>query len=181
MIYALIQIDQKQLERFKTIEQEFAIEKITVDNDQQYRNLSELLKKVKTREKEIQEVFREPKQLAYKNHREIVKVEKQYLDHLRQFEEKAKEAIGKYLVMKESQNTVLNPIDIPKVKGIVTYDVWKWEVEDIDKVPFEVGNTKLFRLDEKAIDMLVKSSDGTIKIPGIRIYKEKTVAVRTDD
>src|SRR5690606_38003764 len=127
-------------------------------------NLAELLKKVKGKEKEIKAVFKEPKSKAYKTHKEICKIENEYLQHLKQFEEKAKEAIGKYLVMKESQNTVLNPIDIPKVKGIVTYDVWKWEVEDIDKVPFEVGNTKLFRLDEKAIDMLVKSSDGTIKI-----------------
>lgn len=181
MKFEIVEINKKELRKFDDIEQEFAIEKIVVENDNQYRGLAELLKKVKSKEKEIKAVFKEPKQKAYKTHREICEEEKKYLDHLKKFEEKAKEAIGKYLVMKESQNTVLNPIDIPKVKGIVTYDVWKWEVEDIDKVPFEVGNTKLFRLDEKAIDMLVKSSDGTIKIPGIRIYKEKMVAVRTDD
>jgi len=181
MKFEIVEINKIELRKFDDIAQEFAIEKIVVENDNQYRGLAELLKKVKSKEKEIKAVFKEPKQKAYKTHREICKEEKKYLDHLKKFEEKAKEAIAEYLLTKEEANTVLNPVDIPKVKGIVVQDVFKWEIVDESKVPFIVGKTQIWKIDEKAIDDLVQSSCGTIKIPGIKIYKEKRVSVRTND
>lgn len=180
MKFEIVEINKIELRKFDDIAQEFAIEKIVVENDNQYRGLAELLKKVKSKEKEIKSVFKEPKQKAYKTHREICKEENKYLDHLKKFEEKAKEAIAEYLLAKEEANTVLNPVDIPKVKGIITTDVYKWEVEDISKIPQKFGNVNLWKLDEKAIDELVKSTNGTVQIPGIKIYKQKQVSVRSD-
>lgn len=180
MKFEIVQIDPQELERFENIKREFDITKITVEDDSQFRNLAELLKKVKGKEKEIKSVFKEPKARAYKNHRQITTMEKEYLDYIKRFEEKGKQAIGEYMLKKEEQNTALNPVDIPKVKGVSARDVYKWEVEDASKVPWEIGNLCLWQINEKVIDDLVKTSNGTIRIPGIKITKEKSVSVRNE-
>jgi hypothetical protein len=65
-------------------------------------------------------------------------------------------------------------IDDPKVTGISQRVVWKYDVEDLDKVPEEY-----WMLDHIKISRVVKASSGTIPIPGIRIYSEEITAVRT--
>lgn len=50
-------------------------------------------------------------------------------------------------------------------------ETWHWEIEDETEIPVE-----LWAIDEKKINALVKS--GERKIPGIRIYSEKSTVVR---
>src|SRR5690554_1670255 len=122
--YEIIKIDREKLKQLNT--SEFTIEDVEITNDNEYKNLCELLKKVKGKEKEIKEFFKEPKAKAYETHRNITRLEKEMLDKLSRFETLAKKRIGEYLLAKEQIRTVDNPIDIPKVKGISTSDIYKW-------------------------------------------------------
>ena len=77
----------------------------------------------------------------------------------------------------------LAPVDTPEVASkrvhtdmgsIGTLKTYKWELEDITKVPREylIPNAVL-------IGQMVRSSKGTISIPGIRVYSEDSIRVNT--
>ena len=176
--YEIIKIDREKLKQLNT--SEFTIEDIEISNDNEYKNLCELLKKVKGKEKEIKEFFKEPKAQAYKNHKEITTLEKEMLDKLSRFETLAKKRIGEYQLKLEETNTVDNPLTIPEVKGISSQDVYKWKVVDMEvlKLQWQIGDSPLFVVNEELINQLVKATNGTINIPGIEIYKEKSVRVK---
>ena len=175
MQYELIKIDPKELEKFKGLKNEFSIDGIEVDNDKEYSNLAELLKKVKGKSREVKLVFTEPKQKAYENHKEISSTEKEYLEHLSKFEKLAKKSIGDYQLRLEKQDSALNPIQPPKVKGISSSSKYKWELVDIDKVD---SKYLMVELNEKLIKAMVESTNGSIEIEGIRIYEEKQISVK---
>jgi hypothetical protein len=173
----LITLDKKDLEQFENLKREFDITKIEVEDDKQFQNLAEMLKKVKGKAKEIEDYFKEPKSRAYLNHRTISGMEKEYKEHLMQFETLGKKAIGDYVLAKEEQNTALNPIDIPKVKGVNARDKFIVQIVDFDKVPDEY---KILEIDVDKIRDIVNATNGTIQIPGITITKEKIVSVRAN-
>ena len=60
----------------------------------------------------------------------------------------------------------------PKIKGISSSEVWKYEVIDIDQIP----RTYLM-LDDTKVGQVVRATKGTLQIPGIRIYSERSVSV----
>jgi len=77
----------------------------------------------------------------------------------------------------------LAPVDTPEAASkrvhtdmgsIGTLKTYKWELEDITKVPREylIPNAVL-------IGQMVRSSKGTISIPGIRVYSEDSIRVNT--
>ena len=171
MQYELIKIDQKELKELNT--SEFTIENIEISNDAEYKNLCELLKKVKGKVKEIKEFFAEPKAKAYKNHKEISSLEKGMLEKLSNFETLAKKQIGNYQLKLEEQNTIENPLVPPKVKGISSQDVYKWRIVNEDLIP-----KQYLMVNEKLINQIIKQTNGSFEIPGIEIYKEKSVRVK---
>lgn len=175
-VYELIQIDEEKLKTIDT--SEFKIESVEIENNDQYEKLCELLKKVKGKSKEIENFFKEPKAKAYENHKSISKLEKEMLEKLSEFEKTAKKSISDYLIQLESNNTASNPVDRPKVKGVSASDTYKWEVVDRNQIPLTYGNIWLWTLDEKAIDTLVKVTNGKIELPGIKIIHEKQVSVK---
>jgi hypothetical protein len=171
MKFEIITIDEQKLQELNI--SEFVIEDVEITNDTEYQNLCELLKKVKGKEKEIKDFFAGPKAQAYKNHKEISSMEKERLEKLADFETLAKKRIGEYLLAKEQIRTVDNPIDIPKVKGISTSDVYKWRIVDEKQIPREY-----LIVNEKLINQMIKTTNGSFVIPGIEVYKEKQVSVK---
>lgn len=169
--YEIIKIDREKLKQLNT--SEFTIEDIEISNDNEYKNLCELLKKVKSKEKEIKEFFKEPKAAAYRNHKEISSMEKEHLERLSNFENLAKKRIGEYQLKLEETITVDNPLTIPEVKGISSQDVYKWEVIDESKIPREY-----LQVNEKLINQIIKQTNGSFEIPGIKITKEKSIRVK---
>jgi len=96
---------------------------------------------------------------------------------LRQREEQAKllaeaaseqtdHAKAQQLVMQAAKKTA------PAISGVSVREVWKWELEDASKVPSEY-----LTVDHSKVDAAVKS--GKRDIPGIRVYQDAQVAVRT--
>lgn len=176
MEYQIIKINEEELKKLDT--SEFVIEKIEIDNNDQYENLCNLLKKVKGKSNEIKTFFEEPKAKAHKNHKDISTLENGKLETLKSFETLAKKSIGDYQLKLEKENKATNPVSAPKVKGISSSDVYKWEIVNQNEIPMTAGGVWLYALDTKAIDALVKLTNGTISIPGIKITKEKSISVK---
>lgn len=61
---------------------------------------------------------------------------------------------------------VVVPKVTPKVAGITTAKVWKWELVDINQVPREY-----LKLDEVKISGVVRALKGASNIAGIRVYE----------
>lgn len=61
--------------------------------------------------------------------------------------------------------------EAPKVAGIVTKEVWKFEVTDPAAVPREY-----LSVDEKKIGGVVRSLKGDTNIAGVRVWSEKSIA-----
>jgi hypothetical protein len=71
----------------------------------------------------------------------------------------------------ETPPVVLPDTPAPKIKGIVTREVWKFRIEDPSKVPCEYH-----MIDEAKIRAVVRATEGKIEIPGVAIYMEKEIA-----
>lgn len=77
---------------------------------------------------------------------------------------------------KVSEPIVQKVVHVPAVKkisGISTKKIWKYRIEDPSAVPMEYMIPN-----ETAIGQVVRSTKGTIKIPGVKIYFEKVLATR---
>lgn len=70
--------------------------------------------------------------------------------------------------------TVVAPVinrEPPKVAGVNTREVWKFEITDAAAVPREYCSP-----DEKKIRGVVQALKGDAKIPGVRVWSEKSLA-----
>lgn len=82
--------------------------------------------------------------------------------------------VEKAAQLEQQAATVVAPvvtIEQPKVAGIVTREVWKFEVTDPALVPREY-----LSVDEKKIGAVVRGLKGDAKIPGVRIYADTQIA-----
>lgn len=61
----------------------------------------------------------------------------------------------------------------PKAAGISTREVWQYQVTNIEQIPREY-----LMLDENKIGQVVRAMKGDTKIPGIRVWAEKSLASR---
>lgn len=61
----------------------------------------------------------------------------------------------------------------PKVDGVSYRETWKFEVEDIRKLPADY-----LMVNEKAIGGVVRAMKGNTRIPGVRVWAERTAVVR---
>ena len=69
---------------------------------------------------------------------------------------------------------VAPPTAAPKVAGISTRPVWKFEIVDASKVPDQYKT-----VDEKKIGGVVRALKGDTDIPGVRVWEESTMAARS--
>lgn len=70
--------------------------------------------------------------------------------------------------------TVVAPVvqrEAPKVAGIATREVWRFEVTDPNAVPREY-----LTVDEKKLGAIVRALKGDTNIPGVRVWAEKSLA-----
>lgn len=61
--------------------------------------------------------------------------------------------------------------EAPKVSGIASREVWKFEITDASALPREYTMP-----DEKKIGAVVRALKGDTNIPGVRVWREKTIA-----
>lgn len=63
--------------------------------------------------------------------------------------------------------------DVPTLNNVQMKEIFKWEVEDIEKVP-----RKFLIVDRAAVTNYVRIHREKTNIPGIRVFKESSVAAR---
>jgi hypothetical protein len=62
--------------------------------------------------------------------------------------------------------------NIPQVSGVSSRKIWKFEIVDINLIP------RVYMIpDEVKIGRMVRSTEGSVPMPGIRIYSEDTISV----
>lgn len=74
----------------------------------------------------------------------------------------------------ERAQMVVAPVvqtEAPKVQGVSTRGIWKYEIADAAAVPREY-----LMPDEKKIGQVVRALKGDANIPGVRVWEEKTLA-----
>jgi hypothetical protein len=69
-------------------------------------------------------------------------------------------------------------VQTPKATGISTRTLYRARIIDETKVPVEVAGVVIRPVDLSAINKLAQASKGKVRIPGIEIYEEQSVAVR---
>lgn len=74
----------------------------------------------------------------------------------------------------EQQAPIVVEMAIPKATSSHVRTNWTFEITDISLIPREY-----LVVDEKKIRSIVKAMQSATKIPGVRAYEEKTIAVRT--
>lgn len=118
----------------------------------------------------------EQARLAREEQRKADEAAQRERDRLARQAAKAAEAgkAGKAEQLQERASTVVAPViqrEPPKVAGVTTRDVWKFEVVDEKAVP-----RKYCVVDESKIRRVVQALRGDANIPGVRVYSEKQVA-----
>lgn len=76
--------------------------------------------------------------------------------------------------LQQRASSVVAPLvqrETPKVSGVQTREVWKFEVTDPAQVPREY-----LSVDESKIRRVVGALKGDTVIPGVRVYSEKAIA-----
>lgn len=76
--------------------------------------------------------------------------------------------------LEERAATVVAPVihrEAPRVSGINTRDVWKFEITDASKVPRE-----FLMVDESKLRRYVSAMKGDSVVAGVRVYSEKQMA-----
>lgn len=66
----------------------------------------------------------------------------------------------------------------PKVKGVSSSKTWKITKIESDKVPINFAGMELRPVDEKLVLQLIKTSKGTISIPGVTYEEDVVISVR---
>lgn len=85
----------------------------------------------------------------------------------------AESAMEEAVVMDEATRYVIPEANAPKVSGVITSKDWEITSVDPSKVPVWFGNEELRPVDMKAVIRLIRSSKGSISIPGVE-YKAIT-------
>lgn len=176
---------EEQKELRSQITDLFKADSIKIQDNPAYEMIGSVLVLAKGKAKEISNFYLEPKSFAHNIHKEICQMEKDDLDVLKTFETVAKTAMSNYLLeqeekVKELENSeevtdiVKEDYEAPEVKGVSVSDVYSFEIEDESLIPREylIPN-------EKMIKDMVKASNGSVEIPGVKVTKNKTISVRS--
>jgi len=84
------------------------------------------------------------------------------------------EAASAFLDEERAPVTVVLPLApaAPKVAGVATRAVWKWRITDENRVP-----RQFLKVDEQAINAIVRAQKDRTRIPGVEVYQETALAV----
>jgi ABC-type proline/glycine betaine transport system ATPase subunit len=187
-IQGRLEVSLKESMRFYEIIKEHEIE-----DEQEYGEASDLLKATKGKIKLLDQERTLTVKPLNDQVREINSWYKKPLDKLKTIESALKKMLAQYqLKQREEQARLLEEAAsektdhakaqvlvmqaakkaTPAVSGVSVREVWKWDLVDESQIP-----QKYYSVDPAKIEAAVKA--GEREIPGVRIYKEARVAVRS--
>ena len=83
----------------------------------------------------------------------------------------SEEAFSEAVIMDEATSFSVPAVSKPKVAGVSTSKDWEIQSIDDSKVPISIEGVVIRPVDEATIKRLIKSSKGTVAIPGV-VYRE---------
>jgi hypothetical protein len=109
--------------------------------------------------------------------------ERERYEEQRRLQEEARKKEEELLLMRAihtgDESLLDQPVEVPtvvieetKVQGISYREIVKYEIVDPMKVPFP----EYWLIDELKIGKVARATNGTVVIPGVRVWKEKVVA-----
>jgi hypothetical protein len=170
---------------------------INITNDTEYAQAAQMLIDLKTRMNTVESKRKEFTQPLYELQKKLNAFFKEPLKNYEQAEKALKAAMASFQIKKEAerkaaleaakkaaeeenkeefQQSMVKAADniTPEVQGTYTVDVPRFEVTDPSQVPREY-----LMVDEKKIRGVVNSLGTDAKIPGVRVWVEKSVRART--
>ena len=90
--------------------------------------------------------------------------------------EKGKEGKAQELEQKAAEVQMMRPtveLPTPKIAGLSSQTIWKFEIADVNAIPREY-----MMADTVKIGQVARATKGTLQIPGVRIYSEKSLSSR---
>jgi len=115
-------------------------------------------------------------ELDAKARREEEKRRKELEERAEKWEEKGNEEKADMLRDEAEVATVAPQVAasaVAKVQGISISKVWKWEITDINALPHEY-----LIVNEQALNAMAKALKDNAKIPGVRIYSERSLSAK---
>jgi hypothetical protein len=155
---------------------EILAESLIVDSPAKFSAGGSLMGEIKTVRNGIKDALKNQKVEAQKKHKAFCSLEQKYTDPLDHAEELLKYKMAEWVTTQqlEEQEALNNgssrPSIIPTDLDISIREMWKCDVEDLDKVPREY-----LVVDQKMLSDLAKSTKGAIEIDGIRFYKTNII------
>ena len=140
---------------------------------------TEVKKKMAAYQRKVQEEERAARLLAEKLKREE---SERLLQQATEAAEKGNEMESEILLAQAEIIETTKPViqmQAPTARGISTRTMYKAKIVDESKVPVEVAGVTIRPVDISAINKLAQASKGKLQIPGIEIYTEDSVSVRT--
>jgi acetyltransferase-like isoleucine patch superfamily enzyme len=109
--------------------------------------------------------------------------ERERYEEQRRLQEEARKKEEELLLMRAintgDESLLYQPVEVPtvvieekKVQGISYREVVRYEIVDSMKVPFP----EYWVIDDMKIGKVARATNGTVVIPGVRVWKEKVVA-----
>lgn len=166
------------------------VEGFEINTAEDFEAISEILKDIKTQYKQIE---KERKAVTDPLNAIIKKVNGWFRpakDDFTKIEKAIKRKMSDYqLTQKQKQTEALeqaveqgdvrflqkaSSLQMPKVQGISSRVVWKFEIEDESLLPRE-----FLMPDERAIAEAVKEKEGDTKIPGVKVIKDVQIGARS--
>ena len=150
----------------------------------------DILKGIKTLEKQVNEFFKPMVESAHKAHKEITGKRNSFLDPIKKAESRIKDKIREYLTQKRKEEKeaeaklqqkakdegIKVPVTIKKEeapKGQIAKDIWKAEVTDKSKVP-----EKYKVVDQTTLNAIARAEKENASVPGVKFYSEISVSTR---
>lgn len=140
---------------------------------------AEVKSKMVTYQRKIQEEERAARLMAEKMKREETE---RLLEQAADEAEKGNEIESEILLAQAEIMETVKPavrIQRPTATGISTRTMYKARITNEKLVPVEVAGVTIRPVDLAAINKLAQASKGNLQIPGIEIYTEDSVSVRT--
>lgn len=150
---------------------------------------TEIVRWIRGVQDEIRGTFRPHIQMANQQHKSLIATEKRFLDPLAQAELTLKSKIGEYNRQVEADRRAAEELarelstpaeqvqavfEVPKPRGLSEQTHWKFRIVDESLLPREY-----LMPDTGKIGGVIRAAKGTVTIPGVEAYAEKSTVVRS--
>lgn len=153
------------------------IRNLKITNGQEYKNSAEVLKKIKTLSKQIDNCRKDITKPIDDLKKKVINFFKEPLLELSEGEKILKKAILTYHQQQELLRQDQAPM-VEKVKGITKKKIWKAKIVDVNKIPKNVyiSEEKVTTAIQSILNNIATDTKGAMEIDGVIFYQEESIS-----